>query len=126
MSDPVQFDIFAVAARKARELKPVVPYAFGSETSRQAAVAMRDRAGAQTLTVFAVFERAGANGATCDEVEVETGLPHQSASARVNWLKDPRRAWIVDSGRTRETRSGGKATVWVVRAAAGVGNVVDP
>jgi hypothetical protein len=122
-----QLDIFAVQARRAAEPapRPVPEYVHGSETSRAAAVSMRDHVGDQALQVFEVFKAAGAKGATCDEVEERTGLPHQSASARVNWLKDSRRAWIIDSGATRATRSGRQATVWVVRAAA-AGEVAWP
>ena len=98
---------------------PATPYVSGSETSRAAAVSMRDHVGDQALQVFAAFKARGVRGATCDEVEEITGLPHQSASARVNWLKDSKRSWIIDSGKTRATRSGRQATVWVARAAAG-------
>lgn len=50
-------------------------------------------------------------GMTCDEVELYTDLSHQTASARVNELA--RRGQIQAAG-TRPTRSGRKATVWVV------------
>ena len=50
-------------------------------------------------------------GMTCDEVELYTELRHQTASARVNELA--RQGRIVGTG-TRPTRSGRKATVWVV------------
>lgn len=57
--------------------------------------------------------RAGALGMTCDEIERVTGLPHQSASARVHELERAR--LIVNSGRTRATRAGRRARVWVVK-----------
>ena len=53
---------------------------------------------------------AGRHGATTDEVEIATGLPHQSASARMNDLK---REGIVETfGMTRRTRSGSSAEVY--------------
>lgn len=47
---------------------------------------------------------------TCDEIEMITGLSHQTASARVNDLKKAYR--IHDSGERRKTRSNRNATVW--------------
>ena len=52
--------------------------------------------------------------ATCDEVEVALGLRHQTCSARFTELKTGRH--IVNSGLRRETRSGRRAEVYVVRA----------
>lgn len=49
-------------------------------------------------------------GATCDEIERDTGLSHQTASARVRELAQA--GTIRDSGQRRLTRSGRKAIVW--------------
>lgn len=49
-------------------------------------------------------------GATSDEVEVITGLSHQTVSARMSELK--RDGAVVPAGR-RPTRSGRSAAVWV-------------
>lgn len=51
-------------------------------------------------------------GATCDEVELQTGQKHQSASARIRELVLLGR--VQDSGARRPTRSGRRAVVWVV------------
>lgn len=52
-----------------------------------------------------------ANGrATCDEIEQETGLSHQSASARLTALKN--RELICATDERRKTRSGRKAICW--------------
>jgi hypothetical protein len=59
----------------------------------------------------------GMLGRTCDEVEMLLGMPHQTASARVHELA--KRGDIVDSGRTRKTRSGRAAIVWQVREPVG-------
>ena len=52
-------------------------------------------------------------GFTDDELEVRLALLHQTASARRRALVQ--KGLIVDSGETRPTRSGRKATVWVLR-----------
>jgi hypothetical protein len=62
--------------------------------------------------VFDAIVAAGSQGHTCDELERETGLTHQTCSARVNRLMNA--AWIMDSGLQRKTRSGRNAIVWVV------------
>lgn len=86
------------------------PYAAESDTSRDAAESMRDHVARLEGRVLAAIEKAG--GATCDEVEVATGLAHQTASARVNGLM--RKGRIYDSGERRKTRSGRNAAVWRV------------
>ena len=48
--------------------------------------------------------------ATCDEVEIGTGLSHQTASARVRDLV--KAGLIVDTGARRPTRSGRGARVY--------------
>lgn len=47
---------------------------------------------------------------TCDEVEIVTGLKHQTASARIRELA--LKGLIKDSGKRRLTRSGRKAVVY--------------
>ena len=59
-------------------------------------------------------------GATCDEVEVALDMPHQTASARINELKEDdletgRPQMLYDSGKRRKTRHGQLATVWIHR-----------
>lgn len=56
------------------------------------------------------------HGYTTDELVVASGKPHQSISARVNELRDA--SWIVESGKTRKTRSGQQAAVWTLTEAA--------
>lgn len=84
----------------------------GTETSAAAARSMRPVAGTLRARVLAVFERCGAHGATCDEVERDMDGRHQTISARVYELRNG--GWIVDSGRTRKTRSGRQAIVYVL------------
>jgi hypothetical protein len=66
------------------------------------------------LVVLGAIQRAGGAGRTTDEVEVETGLSHQTASARVNELRNG--GAIVPAGK-RPTRSGRNAVVYVARVA---------
>jgi predicted ArsR family transcriptional regulator len=47
---------------------------------------------------------------TCDEVESQTGLSHQTASARIRALAQ--RELINATDERRKTRSGRKAIVW--------------
>ncbi len=57
------------------------------------------------------IRRAGDSGLTCDQVEVRTGMAHQTASARITGLS--RKHEILDRGVRRPTRSGRDAIVWV-------------
>lgn len=55
--------------------------------------------------------RTGERGATCDEIEVVTGLTHQTASARCTELL--RDGVLIDTGQRRRTRSGRTARVMI-------------
>lgn len=61
--------------------------------------------------IMAVIRAAGDQGLTCDEVEVQTHLPHQSASARMNELATKGSIYAVGK---RKTRSGRFAVSWAV------------
>ncbi len=50
-------------------------------------------------------------GAICEEVERKTGLPHQTASARINELM--KAGLIADKGIRRRTLANRSAIVWV-------------
>ncbi len=90
-----------------------VPFEPASDTSAQAAAAMgaRDLARLEAV-VFAVLK---ARPRTCDDVEIVTGLTHQSASARIRGLV--LRDQVVDSGRRERTRHGRLAVVWCAKTA---------
>lgn len=90
-----------------------VPYARGSDTSKDAAESVEHATGTLRARVLGFIKRSGEYGMTCDEIELLSGLVHQTASARVNELC--KLDVIIDSGRRRKTRSGRKATVWVAR-----------
>lgn len=89
------------------------PHAANSATSRAAGasvnrVSMRERVYDHILT----YSGAGWwHGATDDEIEQDLDLIHQTVSARRRELVLLGK--VVDSGRTRPTRSGRQATVWM-------------
>lgn len=74
---------------------------------------MRARRSTETLRdlVFGAIKRRGERGATCDELEVELGEPHQTISPRVHELMWRGR---IESSGQRPTRFGREASVWVV------------
>lgn len=93
---------------------PPVPFARTSATSRAAAEALEGKpVGRQRLGYLAQVRTAGAHGVTTDEVCVALGWLVSTGSARANDLH-AKLGWMVDSGRTRRTRAGRKATVWVL------------
>jgi hypothetical protein len=89
------------------------PYAKNSETSREAAESLPEPALARLeATVLRSISASGDFGRTDDELERITMLTHQTVSARRRGLVQKGR--VVDSGTQRATRSGRKATVWIV------------
>jgi hypothetical protein len=85
------------------------PY-VSTDTSKEAAVAIRPKAGLLREMVFGHIEKCG--GATCDEIEVALAMKHQTASARIRELVLEER--LLDSGLRRLTRSNKNAIVWVI------------
>lgn len=87
------------------------PYAHGSATSQAAAASQIGKAAVDEARVLDLIRTCGNFGATDDEIEQALHLLHQTASARRRGLvlKD----LVEDSGRTRLTRTGRHATVWI-------------
>jgi len=83
--------------------------AKGPSTSRDAAESLTNVSKLASEVFAEIMSKP--NGMTCDEVEMLMDGRHQTISARVNELRD--KGWIKDSGRTRRTRSGRKAIVWI-------------
>lgn len=88
--------------------QPGLARADGPDTMKQAARDIGHVSGELRARALAHIEAAG--GATCDEVEVGTGMSHQTASARIRELRQL--GSVRDSGQRRPTRSGRKAIVW--------------
>jgi len=85
-----------------------VGFEVASVTSAAAAASISERALSRLESV--VFQCLAATPATCDQLEVRTGLPHQTVSARLRGLV--LRGRIVEAGYTLPTRSGRQAIVW--------------
>jgi hypothetical protein len=99
-----QFDLFD------QPYRGKAPSVAGSDTSEEAAESMMPTLGKLQASVFSMIRDSGPVGMTCDEVEMASGLRHQTASARIRELY--LRGYVVDSGRRRLTRSNRKAVVW--------------
>jgi len=85
-------------------------YAVGSDTSKAAAESLDGAVlnDMQLKVLEAIID--SPMGMTCDELELQLGMRHQTASARVNELL--KATYIEDSGERRKTSSGRQATVW--------------
>lgn len=87
------------------------PPHVNQETSRDAAASIRPYRKGMCLKVLACIQSAGTEGKTDDEVEIELGMRHQTASARRKDLVDD--GLVVKKGIKRATRSGRGAFVWI-------------
>lgn len=82
----------------------------GNENSGEAR--QRTNAAADRRRILAAIQAAGHDGKTCDELEAQLGLSHQSCSARCSELK---RSGAVRERGYRLTRTGSKAGVLVAQ-----------
>lgn len=101
-----------------REVKPYngqPPFVAGSDTSRAASASVADGAHSIRAKVYGAIGSTP-SGLTCDQIETDLGLRHQTASARVRELY--LKGFIRDSGERRATRTGRGAVVWKVSAKA--------
>lgn len=73
------------------------------------------------IRILTAFIAAGEDGLTADQVQIKLGLTHQACSPRVSELAN-KHYTIISSGRTRPTRTGRDATVYIH---ASVGFPVD-
>jgi hypothetical protein len=88
------------------------PSVRGDSTSEAAAASKSQTKAADERRVWDYIRHLGTWGATCDEVEVDLGLLHQNASARIRTLV--LKGKLRDSKSTRLTRNKREAHVWVV------------
>lgn len=89
------------------------PYQRDSETSRAAAVSVKNKVPAMKEVVLKEIQMSGSVGFTCEELEARLGMKHQTVSARVRGLFID--GVIQDIGIKRNTSSGRKAVAWVAR-----------
>lgn len=99
---------------------PTAPH-NGTETSREAAKAIKPHVQAQEAQVLDYLRRCGATGSTQHEAAAALGLSLQSMCGRFHALADPRRPGgplIEVNGRTRPTPSRRPARVYVAKEEA--------
>jgi hypothetical protein len=89
------------------------PPSVNTDTSRQAAAAIAPRLSALQETILSHVQWSGETGATCEELEENLKLRHQTCGPRLRELATAGR--VVDTGIRRRTRSGRKAIVWLAR-----------
>lgn len=95
----------------------VAPHQTHSNTSAQAAAKIRPSAGTLRQQVFDYLESCGAHGATDEEMQRALGMnPSTQRPRRIELMEDYET--VFRAGVKRETTSGRKAEVWVVRAYA--------
>jgi hypothetical protein len=90
-----------------------LPHVRGSATSKAAADRMAESAGNLRNKVLTCIADTGAAGMTTDEIEVALDMRHQTISPRVYELAGS--GQIVKTDRTRRTRSGRAAAVYVAK-----------
>ena len=95
-----------------RDLRP--PFQRASATSKAAAEAVRPKTPSYRAGIVGFVKGRGHQGATNEELCEELGIKLQTVCPRVLELREM--GELVDSGRTRETRSKRKAVVWVHKA----------
>ena len=81
-----------------------------AETSIEAHESIEPRKSTMHAEILRHLKCYGQRGRTCDEIEFDLGLRHQTASARMRELFQ--RGLVKRLGK-RETRSGRKAYVWI-------------
>lgn len=83
----------------------------GVDTSIEAARSIAPEARTLRMRVHGFISLRGQRGATCEEVERQLGIPHQTASARITELVA--RDAIYRTGSKRPTSSGRMAGVYL-------------
>lgn len=99
---------------------PLPPFVRHSETSRQAAIAMYPKQGTQRRTVYDFIASCGSYGCTDEEGQEALGMPNAYRARRGELAGDRGHTPVLikDSGRTRTTRAGLQAVVWVDASSA--------
>lgn len=90
-----------------------IPYKRGSETSKAAAELVRPKTPSYRAAIEGFLKGRGAQGATNDEVMATLSIQIQTVCPRMKELRVD--GLVIDSGRTRKTRSGREAVVWVCK-----------
>jgi hypothetical protein len=100
-------------AMHGRHDQPSLPFQKHSDTSVDAAEKAEPTAGTKRLEVYEFFVSIGRDGATDEQVQVALGMnPSTERPRRIELVNS---GLVFDSGSTRLTRSGCRATVWKSR-----------
>ena len=81
-----------------------------ADNSRDAHRSVKPLKSGMRERLHGIIKMRGERGLTVDELEIVTGMPHQTVSARVHEMA--KLGTIVDTGK-RPTRSGRNAAVWI-------------
>ena len=100
---------------EATRFEPVTKYQKHSPTSVAAAHAIESRAGSIRGRVYQWLMDEGQNGAT--DLEMQETLDIQADTQRPRRRELQERGLVIDSGKTRKTRSGREAVVWLAKMA---------
>jgi|ERR1700722_300137 len=95
-----------------KEIEPLTPPAQQhSPTSKEAATSIEPLTGRLQLKVLTAIRESGEVGLTDEEIQTKLSMnPSTQRPRRIECLDQ---GFIKDSGRTRKTRSGRQAVVWV-------------
>jgi len=87
------------------------PYIVGSATSKAAAISIEPNIGTLRWRILDLLRKCGSTGATDDELQSWTGInPSAQRPRRIELCEV---GLVRNSGRTRRTRSGRQAVVWI-------------
>lgn len=100
-----------VQKRRASDAEPDITRAFHGGNPQSEAAHQSIQADAASLRVVIWKHLLKVGAATCDQVEQQLNVSHQSCSARFAELK--RDGWIFATGKPKATRSGRKAMTYV-------------
>jgi len=105
-----QPELFPSRPRPTYGYQGSVGYQGASPTSKAAAKSLDETPALNRLEQLVLDTLASRGPSTDEEIEDATTMRHQTASARRRALV--LKGLVLDSGETRETSSGRKATVW--------------
>jgi len=100
-----QLDIFT------GKVDPRVPYVAGSETSKRAADGIRPQVQHDRGRVLAYLQAFG----PCTDQELQDALDLDPSTERPRRVELVTAGLVYDSGRTRPTKSGRPAVLWIAR-----------
>jgi hypothetical protein len=90
---------------------PIEPPAIDHPNSLAAAASVKPVAPGVRQRVFEFILKRGKRGATREEIERSTKIKHQTINPRIAELR--KAGLIRESGKSRPTRSGRSAAVWI-------------